>query len=323
VSGTIAGLCVAKNEADIIEAMVRHNLGFLDTLHIVDNDSADATQAILAALADEFQGRLTWEIDRRTGHLQTTIINAKLVPLVAATGAAQVVLLDADEFIRADRQAFRDQLLASPGSVLLPWVTYVPTAEDDPGEPNPILRIRHRRRHERPQVFKATFPGALADRARVGAGNHAIKGLGTGPAVQLDGVSLAHFPVRSREQLTSKVLIGVWNMRLRGRMGRGEAYHWRLLFERIMIGESLTDADVQLVANRYAARRRSGLVADPVQPAQPFALKHSPDRGETLLRNIAAFTERCVQMLEEKAAGGVAPGPEDAAAEAAQQGRIR
>jgi hypothetical protein len=57
-SGTrIVGLCIAKNEADIIEAMVRHNLGFLDQLHVVDNDSADATPGILAALEGEFGGR--------------------------------------------------------------------------------------------------------------------------------------------------------------------------------------------------------------------------------------------------------------------------
>jgi hypothetical protein len=298
VSGTIAGLCVAKNEADIIEAMARHNLGFLDFLHVVDNDSADATPAILAALAEEFQGRLTWDVDRRTGHLQTTIINAGLVPLVAATGAAQVVLLDADEFIRADRQTFRDGLLASTGSILLPWVTYVPTDEDDPAEPNPIVRIRHRRKHERPQVFKATVPGALADQARVRPGNHAVKGLGAGPASQLDGVSLAHFPVRSREQLTSKVLVGVWNMRLRGRVSSGEAYHWRHLFERIMSGEALTDKDVQDVANRYTARRGSSLLIDALNTQQPTTLSYTPERGENLLRNLAAFTERCVQMLE-------------------------
>jgi hypothetical protein len=235
-----------------------------------------------------------------------------------------VVLLDADEFIRADRTVFREGLLGSSGSVLLPWVTYVPTGEDDPAEPNPMLRIRHRRKHERPQTFKATVPGALVDRARVAAGNHSVRGLGTGPASPLDGLSLAHFPVRSREQLTSKVLIGVWNMRLRGRMGRGEAYHWRLLFDRIMTGEPLTDADVQLVANRYAARRRSGLVADPVIPLHRAALQYTPERGETLLRNLAAFAERCVQMLEGKGPDSADPGPEASPASSDQpSGAIR
>ena len=115
----ISGLCVAKNEADIIEAMVRHNLGYLDTLHVVDHDSADATPLILSALAAEFPDRLTWESDTTRGHVQTALINARVRPLLAETGAAQLVLLDADEFIRAEPKLFRDSLLASETPILL------------------------------------------------------------------------------------------------------------------------------------------------------------------------------------------------------------
>lgn len=294
----IAGLCVAKNEADIIEAMVRHNLCYLDTLHVVDNDSADSTPDILAALAAEFPGRLTWEADGTRGHAQTALINARLRPLLAETGAAQLVLLDADEFIRAERQLFRDSLQANDVPILLPWVTYVPTSADDPAERNPIARIIRRRQKERPQILKSTVPAALGRRTRIGAGNHAVLALDRGPAIRIEGLSLAHFPVRSCEQLTSKVLIGVWNIRLHGQRGRGEALQWFKLYDRIMAGDTLTEADLEEVAVHYAARRSVALMVDPLPGAGGVTLKYTPDSASNLIRNLAAFTEGCVRRLE-------------------------
>ncbi len=298
MSSQIVGLCVAKNESDIIEAMVRHNLGYLDALHVVDNDSADATPDILSALAAEFPGRLTWEIDRRLGHVQTAIVNACLVPLMASTDAAQIVLLDADEFLRADRAVFREALEAQRAPVLLPWVGYVPTASDNRSLINPVERITHRRRKEKPQLVKSTVPGHLVGKARIAPGNHALKGEGAEPAVQIEGLTLAHFPVRSAEQLTSKILIGAWNMRLRTRRARNEGYHWHSLAERLMAGEVLTDADLQSVALTYAAHKEARLVLDPLVPEGTAPLRYTPDGAIMLIRNLAAFTESCVRRLE-------------------------
>ena len=47
------GIAMVKNEADVIEAFVRHNLGFMDALAIVDNDSIDGTREILVQLQQE------------------------------------------------------------------------------------------------------------------------------------------------------------------------------------------------------------------------------------------------------------------------------
>ena len=299
MASSISGLCVAKNEADIIEAMVRHNLCYLDRLHVVDHDSADATPKILAALAAELPGRLTWESDTTRGHVQTALINARVRPLLAETGAAQLVLLDADEFIRADPELFRSSLMASDAPILLPWVTFVPTSADDPTERNPVARITHRRKLELRPTFKSTVPGGLGKRARIEAGNHAIGGFGMKAGVQVEGLTLAHFPVRSCEQMTSKVLIGVWNIRLRGQRERGEALQWYKLYERIMAGGSLTEADLEDIAVHYCSRRRVGLMDDPLPGARGVTLKYTPDSASNLLRNLVAFTESCVRRLEE------------------------
>src|SRR6476646_8028016 len=49
----MVGVSVVKNEADIIEANVRHNLRYLDRIVVFDHDSCDATPRILDALAKE------------------------------------------------------------------------------------------------------------------------------------------------------------------------------------------------------------------------------------------------------------------------------
>jgi hypothetical protein len=49
----LIGAAQVRNEADIIEAFVRHNLSRLDGLLIIDHRSDDRTRDILAALARE------------------------------------------------------------------------------------------------------------------------------------------------------------------------------------------------------------------------------------------------------------------------------
>lgn len=49
----LLGAAHVRNEADIVEAFVRHNLALLDGIAIVDHASVDATPDILRALKDE------------------------------------------------------------------------------------------------------------------------------------------------------------------------------------------------------------------------------------------------------------------------------
>ena len=298
-SGTsIVGLCIAKNEADIIEAMVRHNLGFLDHLHVVDNDSGDATPEILALLHAELGGRLSWSVDRRVGHGQQAMTNEVLPELAARTDAAQVVLLDSDEFIRAEPAFFRETLLTSNMPVQIEWINYVPTPDDDPNEPNPIARITHRRKREVLKQGKITMPRGLVGHAQVGAGNHSLIARARVQFLSDRRLKLAHFPVRSREQLMSKVLIGSWNIRLRDGPIKAEASHWLSLAGRIMAGDPITDAQVYETAIMYNVKQAVRVILDPLAAPGTMKLRYTPQNTALLQRNLIAFAESCVQRIE-------------------------
>lgn len=295
----IVGLSVVKNEADIIEAMVRHNLCYLDHLHVVDNDSADATPEILTALLAELDGRLSWSVDARSGHGQQAITNEILPSLAARLDAVQVVLLDADEFIRADRAHFRETLMTSEMPVYLKWISYVPMPDDDLAERNPVRRIRYRRRREVVKQGKITVPRHLIGTAQVGAGNHSLIAGRRLPFLAEPDLTLAHFPVRSREQLISKVLIGSWNLRLRGGSIKNEASHWQALAQRIMAGDTITSADLHDVALTYGVDVAVRTLLDPLAALGAADLRYTPDGADLLERNLIAFAESCVRRLHE------------------------
>ena len=49
----LVGVGMVKNEADVVETSIRHNLRFLDEMIVLDHDSTDATPTILSSLVDE------------------------------------------------------------------------------------------------------------------------------------------------------------------------------------------------------------------------------------------------------------------------------
>ena len=49
----LVGLSMVRNESDIIETFIRHNLTLLNELHVVDHNSSDNTREILTLLKQE------------------------------------------------------------------------------------------------------------------------------------------------------------------------------------------------------------------------------------------------------------------------------
>ena len=273
------GIAMVKNEADVIEAFVRHNLGFMDALAIVDNDSIDGTREIVIQLQQEGLPIILFD-DPVVAHFQAEIVTSVYRKVVPNFKPRFVFLLDADEFIVASsREALYAQLRTMrPGTQAQYCLrTYVPAPTGPEGDASdPLRSITHRKVNERP-VWKAVIvtDPKIDMKLKVQNGNHFVWYAGRLlRRVKLRDVVIAHFPVRSVDQITAKVLVGCIAMWERGRhrLDVGLATHWKALYERIIRGTGLTTEDLTVEALRYAqfpgneSKWPRDVVRDPVVP---------------------------------------------------------
>ncbi|MGD1253687.1 glycosyltransferase family 2 protein [Mycobacterium seoulense] len=273
------GIAMVKNEADVIEAFVRHNLSFMDAVAIVDNDSVDDTRQILVRLQREGLPVILFD-DPIVGHFQAEIVTAVYRRVVPKFRPRFVFLLDADEFIvAASREALYAQLRAMrPGTqAQYRWRTYIPAPTGPEGDASdPLRSITHRRAEERAwwKPIIVTKP-KIDMKLRIKQGNHGATYRGRSlRKVKLRDVTIAHFPVRSVDQFTSKILVGwIANLeRNRYRLDFAHGIHWKVVYERIIRGPSFSAEDLTREALKYADFSGTELtwpadvIRDPVAP---------------------------------------------------------
>jgi hypothetical protein len=211
----IVALSVVRNEVDILEAFVRYHLEVVDQMVIVDHRSTDGSSELLCELEAE---RLPLTIRPLTPrHLNRRQTMTELMWATAeAIGPDLVLMLDADEFVASEAKPVRGALesLTLTAPTAIPWRTYVPTPADDRSDPNPLTRIVHRRALEPRRRYKVAVPGRFARDREYGLsnGNHRLVIWGSRAeiaAVNVSGLFLAHYPVRTVEQLSAKV-VAAW-----------------------------------------------------------------------------------------------------------------
>jgi hypothetical protein len=301
----VLALAMVKNEEDVIEAFVRHTLGFADALAVIENGSVDATPSILAALQREGLPLIIFD-DPGFAYFQAEKTTALLRRVAGIFRPDAVFLLDADEFVvPGDRAAVQRALSAlAPGEVgHLPWRNYVPAPDDADLPFDPPRRIRHRREHrEATEWYKAVLRGGPEGYGHlfVEQGNHDVQGpYGRLRARRIEDLALAHFPVRDALQLEGKAVVG-WLANLARQRHRGSsnaASQWRALYEAALEG---TPTDAITLANHALAysddsgrpaRWPDGVVPDPI--AVDYAIRHAPARRMGTL----ARTARSVELM--------------------------
>lgn len=273
----LVGVAMIRNEADIVEAFVRHNLRYLDHLVLVDHDSDDATGEILLRMRGEGLP-LTLGIDRSVEFNQGRVLSAAMRTALAAHDADYGFALDADELIVADSRASLESELATiPVDRVgyLRWVLYVPPRESC-GHAHPFEQVRRRVTDERVTMRKVVVPrgfAAMPDRY-IDSGNHwvfdVVAGAGQSvvPGIELRS-RLAHLPFRSVAQTTQKVVLGHFAHRLA--FGAGDAtahinWHWRHVYAQV-VERGLQASDLALLAGQsYLGERAFEHASDTVPP---------------------------------------------------------
>jgi hypothetical protein len=298
---------MVRNEADVIELFVRWHLRIADHLLVADHASGDGTGDILAALRDE--GLPLTIVSRGSAAQDQSRVTTALARRAAQGLAADWVLpFDADELLDSETGE-------SPRSVIerldprlvyrVGWRNYVPRPEDTSGDAPLLERMAHRNRSERTQ-HKLLIPGALLRKRAtwLGPGNHRLLQRSwlkrtTLQSVDAEQLWLAHFPVRSVEQLRTKTLIG-WLAQLASAERHGNPVrdgHLDEMYALLRHGEVPDAADIARFARFYSTSAQTAsepeLVRAPLKPpGGPIALRYAHLGRANAVSALIDFTER-------------------------------
>jgi hypothetical protein len=307
------GVAMVRNEADVIEAFVRHNLTVLDGLTVVDHRSTDATPRILESLRAEGLP-LVIESDSRVGFYQGEVMTDAVRAAFGSTGADFIVALDADEFVRVRDRALLERVLGGlPPRIhaALRWQTYVPDFAAPAGDVVDAARGAKRLETERHGAFKLVVARHFLDtpEAFIIPGNHSVfprRGMPEGTttpqaAISAEVAALAHLPLRSRGQFVAKVAV-----KWLGRVAAGLPYRADLqtvaAYEAIRSGKALTDDFMLEQAVNWTVASHRWLPADQVKLVHDpflaeFALRHTPASvADPLLHVLAAAEEMAAEL---------------------------
>jgi len=270
---TVVAVSMVRNEQDIIEPFVRHNLQFVDAMVVLDHGSVDDTPALLERLAAETD-RLSVGRVGGFGFTQAAVTNGLIHAVQRVFRADFVIALDADEFLRvADGTALRAAFGRIPlgDAGLIAWQTFLPARWPALGSHDAPRGMRRRRRTESPGHSKVVLrlDGGEAADWTVDRGNHWARHAARDTVAHhaLTDLRLIHVPIRSVEQATAKTALG-WLSRLAAdpAVRQGEySKQYRLIFDRIAAGAPIGPRDLRTLSLTYAQDIPTGAIRDRVE----------------------------------------------------------
>lgn len=281
----LLGCMIVRDEADIVELTMRHNLALLDGIAVIDHGSTDGTSEILAALAAE---RLPIFVtpDANPRFRQKAMINSLVRHAVMTTDVDWIFVIDADEFIvarsRAGLEATLRELPSDRHSILA-WPTRVPESFD---ASVPLAeRLDRTRRVVNPghRHAKMALPRQVLLRSgiEIGAGQHELESmrpdvtLAPGHPLPEPELSIAHVPIRAPDQYIRKCAAGWLAVVAQERRRVYHTVQWRDAFDAYVAGEPFDEAMLTTAAINYGIPRESwGDHAGHLEDAPPFLLSH-------------------------------------------------
>ena len=302
----IIGICCVRNEADILEAFVRHHCAILDRMLLICQESSDGSLELLQKLERE---GLPLEVrtDASLYHRQKELLTLLMKEIVLQSKTDWILPLDADEFLIASKDGTLKNCLDSLPKdkvTLLPWRTYVPTPSDHKHEPNPLRRLHFRREPEGPKkYYKVLVPISILGNGRfeLHAGNHRLEDIERGMGFSekaCDSLHLAHFPIRSADQITKKIVGGWLNVKADPSRLQDQSFHWEQLFNRLCLGGNISDRELYEFALGYSQPSTKledyQLVCEPVPVT--FSLRY-PIHSPTPLYAISQIALRFAEEL--------------------------
>ncbi|MCR4642010.1 MAG: glycosyltransferase family 2 protein [Lachnospiraceae bacterium] len=306
---------VVKNAADMIESMVRGNSVWADQFVFYDNMSTDRTAAILDSLRRE---GLPIEVlpDTEQSHLQKEKMQKLIRYVVDKYSPGFLIALDDDEILCSNREDLRPeeigeaiQSLDRDSLYYISWRNYIPTEEDDPQ----VICVPERFRFcfdDEPEMTKKVLIPAkiLTDDFTIADGNHYADGSKIKKRVHLADLRIAHYPVRSPQQIASKAVVGWMNNLTMPEREQGLNYHWERMYRSVRDGGlpsvDLMQAMCTLYRENPNDEEHLNVVCRPIRlPEKCMELKYTSGKEVNLFRNICfemeALAESCAKYRRE------------------------
>ena len=230
----IITLSMIKNEADILETFVRYTMNYAYKMIFIDNGCTDGSIEILRALKDE-----GFNIDiynEANVYYEQCLMENKYIRKIAENYEFDYLIpLDADEFL-ACSENLEEQLdkLSVDKVSILKWKTYCMTEPDEKGFF--LDRITHVRHNEKTVFTKVIIPYLmLKKKIYVTPGHHDVEGDCNIEKEYIDHIYIAHFPVRSENQIRLKIYQGIL-AQLMSSYHSVIAFHWKKMFNDLRMG---------------------------------------------------------------------------------------
>ncbi len=264
----LAVAALIRNEIDIIGAFLQHLAALFDHVLLMNHHSIDGTDRVMEAACARRPNWTMWQVEP-TGYHQRAFCGVALRHLFTTTDADIVMFLDVDEFLDVPDRAALERafsILTDPDAVGgMRWRYAVPDRLNEraivPGEPlwrAPAIAA----------LGKSVVPRIFYERhgreANLAIGNH---GLYYGPDDVVPSIrcgEILHLPIRSHEQLKSKVLVGAFSVMSLATRSPLLCWHWYDILWRIAEG-TLRDEDLIGIAAHYGEQDKQ--TNQPMSPA--------------------------------------------------------
>ena len=251
---SIYSISIVKNEADIIESFVRYNYSYLDGMMIINHNSSDNTGKILKELIKENYNiiYIQW---KKIMHQQGIVLTKFIYQLIEEKCPDLIIPMDADEFLvsyNGENPRKELEKLDLNHVHHIDWKTYIPYKTEDPDDFIPknmnYIRNENYEEHEKVIIPSKLFKDLSLELAN---GNHSCIHLPDKNKKKNKHIKMAHYPVRSKDQLISNTLIGALNTFCIPFKEKRRSWHRLSLFNQIENGK---DLNLIKIAHEYSSR---------------------------------------------------------------------
>lgn len=200
---------MVRNERDIIDVWIAHLLALFDRIVIIDHLSTDGTRERLHEIA-ALHPALEVRHHDDDAHIQAKLMSGILDEVSTNNDRGWVFFLDSDEFLMVESRAALDAVLRSHHravSVRSVWAQGYPSNSGQTVRPDTQVLGWHHAPCVNSKIAVNLSYAKLV--ARIEYGNHHARYHRYSFLRHIDALHILHLPIRSGEQIESKVSLGL------------------------------------------------------------------------------------------------------------------